>query len=109
MKAAGPWRRHPSPPWEVDSPATHGLTLEHDDGRRSVVVLEKCRRYERDGYPDGRRRPAGEPRLVWVAFWYPAGAVGFGPHIVTHLFATRRLAAAKALVELWADHPRAEP
>jgi hypothetical protein len=86
MNAAG-WVRHEFPEWERmrGNTAEHGLCV----GGESWIVLRKNRE------PSTRR-------ICWVAIWGPAGFRGIHPHIVIVLFATRRLAAAKALCELWA-------
>ena len=95
---SGPWLRHELSPWERQrgNSAEYGLHL-HDasklDGgdqwiqvRRSQVRLEETGRFV----------------VRWVAMWAPAGFRGVHPHIVVLLFATRTLAAAKRLVDVWA-------
>lgn len=80
------WIRHEVAPWE----RTKGYTAEYAVhlGKESWIIVGKRRVFD-----------SGKPR--WTALWAPAGFRGVGPHIVVILFATRTLAAAKALVELW--------
>jgi hypothetical protein len=82
------WTRYDLAPWVKSrgNTAVHGLKL----GDRSWVELRKYRDHDLN-------------RTVWLALWAPAGFDGLYPSIVVKLFETRRLLAAKLLVELWAS------
>ena len=78
------WTAYPNPPWQSHghNRMAYGAELE-GRGRSTWLVIQK----------------RGSERR-WMVLFVP---VAFKPMLAFRLFETRRLAAAKALAELWAQ------